>query len=93
LGSKNKLKRFAENEKFSNVVQPTREEVFGNFSLKGKWHTFFNNKNPIILELGCGKGEYTLALAEKNPHINYIGVDSSRLVSNYKHAPKWLHCI
>jgi tRNA (guanine-N7-)-methyltransferase len=75
VGSKNKLKRFRENETFSNVIQPTREEVLNGFSLKGKWHTHFNNNNPIILELGCGKGEYTIALARKNPEINYIGVD------------------
>ncbi len=75
MGSKNKLKRFRENETFSNVIQPTRDEVLTAFPLKGKWNTFFKNDNPIILELGCGKGEYTLALAEKNPNINYIGVD------------------
>lgn len=75
MGSKNKLKRFRENESFQNVIQPTRQEVLENFPLKGKWTAFFGNKNPIILELGCGKGEYTLALARKNPHINYIGVD------------------
>lgn len=75
MGSKNKLKRFRENETFKNVIQPTRQEVFDGFHLKGEWHTFFNNNNPIILELGCGKGEYTLALAQRNPNINYIGVD------------------
>ena len=75
MGSKNKLKRFRENETFNNVLQPTREEIFEGFSLKGKWQTHFNNDNPIILELGCGKGEYTIALARKNPHINYIGID------------------
>ena len=75
LGSKNKLKRFNENETFSNVIQPTREEVTTNFPHKGKWNEFFKNDNPIILELGCGKGEYTIALAEKNPNINYIGID------------------
>jgi tRNA (guanine-N7-)-methyltransferase len=75
MGSKNKLKRFNENETFSNVIQPTREEVTTNFPYKGKWNTFFKNDNPIILELGCGKGEYTIALAEKNPNINYIGID------------------
>ena len=67
MGSKNKLKRFNENETFKNVIQPTREEVVNNFSLKGKWHSFFKNKNPIVLELGCGKGEYTIALARKKP--------------------------
>jgi len=75
LGSKNKLKRFKENETFANVIQPTREEVVNDFSLKGKWNTFFKNDNPIVLELGCGKGEYTVALAEKNPDKNYIGID------------------
>lgn len=75
MGSKNKLKRFRENETYSNVIQPTRVEVFEGFALKGNWNTHFNNNNPIVLELGCGKGEYTLALASKNPDINYIGVD------------------
>lgn len=75
MGSKNKLKRFRENETFTNVIQPTRKEVLDGFSLKGSWHTFFKNNNPIILELGCGKGEYTIALALKNPNINYIGID------------------
>jgi tRNA (guanine-N7-)-methyltransferase len=75
LGSKNKLKRFLENETFSNVIQPSRKEVSDGFHLKGKWNAFFKNDNPIILELGCGKGEYTIALARKNPHYNYIGVD------------------
>ena len=75
LGSKNKLKRFNENETFDNVIQPSRKEISDGFSLKGKWHTFFQNKNPIFLELGCGKGEYTIALAKRNPSINYIGVD------------------
>jgi tRNA (guanine-N7-)-methyltransferase len=76
VGSKNKLKRFRENDTFSNVVQPTRETILANeFPLKGTWNTFFKNDNPIVLELGCGKGEYTLALAEKNPTKNFIGVD------------------
>jgi len=77
VGSKNKLKRFKENETFENVFQPTREEVVnGDFSLKGKWNSdFFKNDHPIIVELGCGKGEYTIGLAEKNPNINYIGID------------------
>ena len=75
MGSKNKLKRFRENATFENVIQPTREEVLNEFSLKGKWSTFFKNDNPIVLELGCGKGEYSLALAKKNPDKNFIGVD------------------
>ena len=75
MGSKNKLKRFRENETFSNVIQPTRSEVLEGFSLKGNWHTFFKNNNPIVLELGCGKGEYSIALAQKNPNKNFIGID------------------
>jgi tRNA (guanine-N7-)-methyltransferase len=75
LGSKNKLKRFKENEMFKNVIQPTREEVVTNFSQQGKWHSFFGNNNPIVVELGCGKGEYTIALARKNPNRNYVGID------------------
>lgn len=75
MGSKNKLKRFRENESFSNVIQPTREQVTTNFKYKGKWASFFGNDNPIVLELGCGKGEYTIALAEKNPNKNFIGID------------------
>ena len=77
MGSKNKLKRFSENETFSNVFQPTREEVVGNeFPLRGKWNCeFFKNDNPIVLELGCGKGEYSVGLAERSPEKNFIGVD------------------
>ncbi|MDO1512514.1 tRNA (guanosine(46)-N7)-methyltransferase TrmB [Maribacter confluentis] len=75
MGSKNKLKRFQENETFSNVIQPTREEVVGGFSLKGKWQAHFKNDNPIVLELGCGKGEYTIGLAKKFPDRNFIGID------------------
>lgn len=77
MGSKNKLRRFNENETFQNVVQPSREELVNKeFSLKGNWNRdFFKNNNPLILELGCGKGEYTVALAKKYPNKNFIGVD------------------
>lgn len=77
MGSKNKLKRFKENESFSNVVQPGREEIIeGNFKLKGKWQKdFFNSENPIVLELGCGKGEYSIALAKAFPDKNFLGID------------------
>lgn len=75
MGSKNKLKRFKENDTFPNVIQPTREEVLHSFSLKGKWTSFFANNNPVVLELGCGKGEYTIALAKKYPDKNFIGID------------------
>lgn len=77
MGSKNKLKRFKENETFQNVFQPTREEVVSNqFPLKGKWNSdFFKNDNPIVLELGCGKGEYSVGLAERSSNKNFIGID------------------
>ena len=77
VGSKNKLKRFSENETFTNVFQPTREEVVGDqFPLKGIWNSdFFKNDNPIVLELGCGKGEYSVGLAERFPEKNFIGID------------------
>ncbi|HEA20325.1 hypothetical protein LCGC14_0650970 [marine sediment metagenome] len=75
MGSKNKLKRFKENEQFKNVIQPDREAVKNGFSLKGKWALHFGNDDPIVLELGCGKGEYTIGLAQHHPHKNFIGID------------------
>lgn len=76
MGSKNKLKRFKENETFKNVVQPSRKELEdGSFPLKGNWNTHFGNDNPIVLELGCGKGEYTVGLARMYPDKNFIGID------------------
>ena len=72
-----KLRRFQENLTFKNMVQPEFDEVFGrDYRLKGRWHEdFFGNDRPIVLELGCGRGEYTVALAEKNPECNFIGID------------------
>lgn len=77
MGSKNKLKRFKENDTFKNVFQPSREElVGGNYDLKGNWRQqFFNNDHPLVLELGCGKGEYSVELAKKYPEKNFIGID------------------
>lgn len=76
MGSKNKLKRFKENEGFANVIQPERDVVIrGKFSLKGQWKEEFGNENPIVLELGCGKGEYTVGLARIFPDKNFIGMD------------------
>ena len=75
MGSKNKLKRFKENEQFKNVIQPDRETIAAGFSLKGNWAAHFGNANPIVLELGCGKGEYTLGLARQSPDKNFIGID------------------
>jgi tRNA (guanine-N7-)-methyltransferase len=77
VGSKNKLKRFNQNLTFSNVIQPEREEVTsGEFRFKGKWRQdFFKNDRPIVVELGCGKGEYSVYLAQQYPEKNFVGVD------------------
>jgi len=77
LGSKNKLRRFKENETFKNVVQPSREEVLNDtLELKGNWRkNFFKNSNPLVLELGCGKGEYSVNLAKTYPEMNFLGID------------------
>ena len=87
---KNKLAKFNEMETFEHVVQvPYNKVEQTDFHLKGKWaKEFFKNNNPVILELGCGKGEYTVALAERNPDTNYIGVDikGARLFSGAKKA-------
>lgn len=74
---KNKLKKFAEMEEMENVVQCPRDILLANgFPLKGKWREgFFSNQNPITLELGCGKGEYTIGLALSEPQRNFIGID------------------
>jgi tRNA (guanine-N7-)-methyltransferase len=58
------------------VFQPNREEVVADaFPYKGRWSDFFKNNNPIVLELGCGKGEYSVGLAERYPNKNFIGID------------------
>ena len=77
MGSKNKLKRFKENEGFKNVYQPSREDLLNDkFNLKGNWNRLaFKNSNPIVVELGCGKGEYTVGLARMFPEKNFIGID------------------
>lgn len=68
---KGKLKKFAELEHFENVYQKPEPKLF-----KGKWASdIFKNNNEIILELACGKGDYTLALAKQFPTKNFIGVD------------------
>ena len=75
--SKGKLQKFAEMETFSNVFQYPFS-VIDNvpFEMKGKWREqYFHNSNPIVLELGCGKGEYTVGLAKLFPEVNFIGVD------------------
>lgn len=74
---KDKLRRFRENQSFACFIQPEFNEVFRNdHPLKGFWgRNFFHNDNPIVLELGCGKGEYTVALGRKDASHNYIGID------------------
>lgn len=74
---KNKLMKFAALETYPHVLQYGYERLSREgFPMKGHWHEqFFHNDNPIVLELGCGKGEYTVGLARKNPDVNYIGID------------------
>lgn len=69
---KRKLERFKEIESLPNVVEPSKEIYH---YVKGRWSTFFDNNNPITLELACGRGEYTVGLATLFPNRNYIGVD------------------
>jgi len=74
--AKNKLAHFAELKEFPHVFEPSVfEGVENKSSLPGTWNSFFENKNPITLELGCGKGEYTVGMAEMYPDRNFIGVD------------------
>jgi len=76
---KNKLSKFAEMNTIDLVFQypygRLNAEGFDSFPLRGKWHEFFGNCNPIVLELGCGKGEYTVGLAQLYPDKNFIGID------------------
>jgi tRNA (guanine-N7-)-methyltransferase len=61
---------------YHNVFQPTFDELKSNFPLKGNWKsTFFKNDNPLVVELGCGKGEYSVGLAQKYPQKNFLGID------------------
>ena len=87
---KDKLRKFRENETFRCLIQPATSEVLGcDHPMKGCWgRDFFGNDNPIVLELGCGKGDYTIDLAERNPSCNYIGIDikGARLWKGAKYA-------
>lgn len=73
---KNKLLHFEENKTFSNVYQPSFEDIRKGYKYRGRWsEEVFKNDRPLILELGCGKGEYTVGLARNYPDKNYIGID------------------
>jgi tRNA (guanine-N7-)-methyltransferase len=75
--AKNKLQKFADMETFERVFQPKMDEFTGKqYAFKGKWREdVFKNTNPIVLELGCGKGEYAVGLGKKYPDKNFIGID------------------
>ena len=74
--AKNKLKKFAQTEKYPHVHQPDLKVLEEGYPMKGNWKKdFFKNKNPLVLELGCGMGEYSVGLAEKFPDKNFLGVD------------------
>lgn len=95
-----KLKKFAENETFRCLLQPdassvlakpegSRELVLRDHPIKGNWNRdMFEKPQPIVLELGCGKGDYTIALARRHPEMNFIGVDikGARLWKGAKEA-------
>ena len=82
-----KLKKFAENETFRCLLQPDASAILNkepgskalrlkDHAIKGRWGAdMFGNDHPIVLELGCGKGDYTIALAQRHPEMNFIGVD------------------
>lgn len=84
MAGKQKLKRFEQMKSFPNVVEPSLEEIlleeqsgkFKDHLLKGKWHVnFFKNDKPLVLELGCGKGEYAVGMGRRFPEKNFLGVD------------------
>lgn len=95
-----KLRKFAENKTFSCLLQPAAEDVLDRsgedaglhlrpHAIRGHWNEkMFDAARPVVLELGCGKGDYTIALAERHPECNYIGVDikGARLWKGAKYA-------
>lgn len=100
--SKGKLAKFADMEAFENVFQYPYSVVDDvPFEMKGKWREmYFHNDNPIVLELGCGKGEYTVELAKLYPEMNFIGVDIKAPVCGLeprkplrKDRRTWLSCV
>ena len=86
---KNKLKKYAETLQYENILQPNKQKLFNGYELIGRWHEeVFGNKKPIVLELGAGKGEYSLMLAAKHPEKNYVAIDikGDRLLKGAKEA-------
>jgi len=84
--AKRKLERFEECKTFPNLIQAGYFDLLSDYPLKGNWASkYFHNDHPIVLELGCGKGEYTVSLAEKDRKKNYIGIDN-------KGARLWRGC-
>jgi tRNA (guanine-N7-)-methyltransferase len=84
-----KLEKFADIERFENCFAFFFEQLTQGFETKGKWRSnVFKNDHPIVLELGCGKGEYTIGLAQADPNKNYVGVDvkGNRIWSGAKTA-------
>jgi tRNA (guanine-N7-)-methyltransferase len=74
--AKNKLRKFAQMKDYPHVEEPEMELLKQGYSLKGNWKKeFFKNDNPLVLELGCGMGEYSVGLAEKYPEKNFLGID------------------
>jgi tRNA (guanine-N7-)-methyltransferase len=74
--ARKKLARFAENKTFPHLIEKSRSEIEQGFEMRGQWAArLFGNDLPIILELGCGKGEYTVGMAEAFPERNFIGID------------------
>lgn len=74
---KDKIKRFTENLTFAALVQPEFDEIFKkDYKLKGKWaEQYFGNNQPIVVEMGCGRGEYSVELGKHFPDKNFIGID------------------
>jgi tRNA (guanine-N7-)-methyltransferase len=72
---KNKLQRYKDVRELENVFEYTDFQYEGMEKPKGKWSEIFGNRHPVTLELACGKGEYTLTLARKNPERNFVGID------------------
>jgi tRNA (guanine-N7-)-methyltransferase len=74
--AKNKLRKFAQMKDYPHVEEPEMELLKQGYALKGNWKKeFFKNDNPLVLELGCGMGEYSVGLAEKFPDKNFLGID------------------